>query len=289
MTSQAPSGDKEPKIQAGSIGDLLQRVISAVVLAAVALGALFLSPWSFLVLVIVCSGLLLWEWGSATRGNGFDGTTLLQTICVIALVVFVALDQYHLGFVVLGATAAVIAVSGKEHGRGWVRLALAGLIYVALPAVSLIWLRHDPTFGLAAVLFLLIVAWTTDTASYVGGRVIGGPKLAPNVSPKKTWSGFLVGTLSPLFVGYAFALYLGGTSPWALALVGLVLAIACQIGDLLESAVKRKLGIKDMSQLIPGHGGLFDRIDSLLLAAVVAALIAAVHDYTAPGAGLLIW
>ena len=266
----------------------MQRVISAAVLAAVALGALLVSPWSFLVLVIVGSGLLLWEWGSATRGNGFDGTTLIQTIAVTVLVVFVALDGYGLGLVILGATAAVIAVSGKEHGRGWVQLALAGLIYIALPATALIWLRSDPKFGLAAVLFLLLVAWTTDTASYIGGRVIGGPKLAPNVSPKKTWSGFFVGTFTPLLVGYVFARYVGNTSPWALALVGLVLAFACQMGDLLESAVKRNLGIKDMSQLVPGHGGLFDRIDGLLLAAVIAALIA-LRDPAAPGAGLLIW
>ena len=289
MTSEAPSGDQEPKTQSGSSGKLLQRVISAAVLAAVALGALFVSPWSFLVLVIVCAGLLLWEWGSAPRGNGFDGTTLLQTISVLALVVFVGFDRFDLGFVVLGAAAAVIAASGRGQGEGWNLFALGGLAYIALPAAALIWLRSDPKFGLAAVLFLLIVAWTTDTASFVGGRVIGGPKLAPNVSPKKTWSGFFVGTLTPVFVGYAFALHVGDTSPWALALIALILALACQMGDLLESAVKRNLGIKDMSQLIPGHGGLFDRIDSLLLAAVVAALIALLRDPTAPGAGLLIW
>lgn len=289
MTSQAPSGGKEPETQTGSTGELLQRVISAAVLTAVALAALFVNPWSFLALVTVCSGILLWEWGSATRGNGFDGTTLLQTISVLALVVFMALGRFDLGLVVIGATAVAIVASGRGKGADWSYYALGGLFYVALPALALAWLRGDPKYGLAAVLFLLIVTWTTDTASYVGGRALGGPKLAPKISPKKTWSGFFVGTLTPLLVGYAFAVYLGGTSPWALALVGLVLAIACQIGDLLESAVKRNLGIKDMSQLIPGHGGLFDRIDSLLLAAVVAALIAALHDFTAPGAGLLIW
>ncbi len=289
MTSDAPSGDKETEPQMGSSGELPRRVISAIVLSAVALAALLVSPWSFLLLVIVCAGLLLWEWGSATRGNGFDGTTLIQTIAVTALVVFVALGKYNLGFVVLGATAAVIAVSGKEHGREWVQTALAGLFYVALPAVALIWLRSDPNLGRAAVLFLLLVAWTTDTASFVGGRMIGGPKLAPNISPKKTWSGFFTGALAPLLVGYGFALYLGGTSPWILAIIAVVLAVACQLGDLLESAVKRHLGIKDMSQLISGHGGLFDRIDSLLLGAVVAGLIALRDDLAAPGAGLLIW
>jgi phosphatidate cytidylyltransferase len=140
----------------------------------------------------------------------------------------------------------------------------------------------------AAVLYVLVVTWTTDTASYVGGRSLGGPKLMPRISPKKTWSGFIIGTLTPALVGYAFAVLLGSTSPWRLALVSIGLALACQMGDLLESAIKRHFGAKDMSQLIPGHGGLFDRIDSLLLAAVVAGLIA-LRDPAAPGAGLLIW
>lgn len=236
--------------------------------------------------MIVAGGLLLWEWGSATRGNGFDGTTLIQTVSITALSIFVALGRFDLGLFVLGVTAIVIGFSASDRARAlW---AVAGLVYVALPAAALIWLRSDPKFGLAAVLFVLAVAWTTDTASYVGGRTLGGPKLAPRISPKKTWSGFLVGTLTPALVGYGFALYLGVTSPWALALVAIGLAFACQMGDLLESAVKRRLGIKDMSQLIPGHGGLFDRIDSLLLAAVVAGLIA-LRDLVAPGSGLLIW
>src|SRR5665811_2435486 len=96
-----------------------------------------------------------------------------------------------------------------------------GLVYVTLPACALVWLRSDPTFGLMAVLYLLAVTWATDTASYIGGRSLGGPKFAPHISPKKTWSGLIVGTLTPALVGYAFGLYLGGTSPWILALVSI--------------------------------------------------------------------
>lgn len=286
MTSQRPSADKQASAESRPASELLRRMASAVVLATLALAAVLLSPWSFLALVIVAAGLLLWEWGSATRGSGFDGTALIQVVSVTALTILVAFGRVDLGFFVVGAAAAVIAFSATDRPHAlW---ALAGLAYVALPAAAFIWLRSDPEFGLAAVLFVLVVAWTTDTASYVGGRGLGGPKLAPRVSPKKTWSGFIVGTLTPALVGYGFALYLGGTSPWALALVAISLALACQMGDLLESAVKRHLGIKDMSQLIPGHGGLFDRIDSVLLAAVLAALIA-LRNMTAPGAGLLIW
>jgi phosphatidate cytidylyltransferase len=152
----------------------------------------------------------------------------------------------------------------------------------------MLWLRSDPIYGVPAVLYVLVVAATTDTSAYAFGRLIGGPKLAPRASPNKTWSGFVAGTVAAALAGYAFAVVLGGTSAWALAFIGLGLALACQIGDLAESAVKRHFGVKDMSGLIPGHGGLFDRIDGLLLAALVAGLIA-LRDAAHPGQGLLIW
>jgi phosphatidate cytidylyltransferase len=157
-----------------------------------------------------------------------------------------------------------------------------------LPAAALVFLRSDTSLGAVALLYLFAVAWTTDTASYAAGPLIGGPKLAPRISPRKTWSGFIVGALTPALVGFAFALVLTDTSAWRLALVSVALALACQLGDLLESAVKRNFGAKDMSQLIPGHGGLLDRIDGLLIAAILASLIA-LRDPVSPGRGLLVW
>jgi phosphatidate cytidylyltransferase len=251
-----------------------------------ALAALFASPWTFLVLVIVGGGILAWEWGRLTRGDGRDFIASVEAAGVAAVALFVVLGRPQLALVAL-VVAAVIVVfaSYRRTSAAW---SLAGLAYVALPTWALVWLRSDPDFGIAAILFLFAVAWTTDTASYLGGRALGGPKLAPRISPKKTWAGFIVGTLTPGLVGYAFALVLGGTSAWLLALVSVVLAFACQIGDLIESAVKRHFGTKDMSQLIPGHGGLFDRIDGLLVTAVAAGLIA-LRNLDHPGAGLLIW
>ena len=290
MTSQTPSSDNSAaQLQTKSPKELRRRILSAVFLALLALVALVASPWSFLLLVIASATILFWEWGTATRGNGGDATTILQVACMTAVVIFMAVHKFELALIVFAATMVVMVVSGYQRKSSReAKLNAAGLAYVVLPAAALLWLRSDPNYGLTAVLFVLVVAWTTDTASYIGGRAFGGPKFAPTISPKKTWSGFAVGTATPALVGVGFAYYLGNTWPLALALVALVLAFACQMGDLLESALKRSLGIKDMCQLIPGHGGFFDRIDSLLLAAVVAALIA-MRDLMCPGVGLLIW
>jgi phosphatidate cytidylyltransferase len=266
--------------------EIVLRVVSGVVLAVLALGTAIYSPWSFLFLVVVGGGLVAWEWGRLTRGNGFDGTALISAVNVAALAICIALGRPDYGLFLTTATAATILLSANGlQNRIW---ALAGLAYAVLPAAALVWLRADPSLGAAAVIYLFAVAWTTDTASYAAGRMIGGPKLVPHISPRKTWSGFFAGVFAPLLVGLVFATVLQSGSVWWLLLVSLALALACQMGDLLESWVKRQFGVKDMSGLIPGHGGFLDRIDGLLLAAVLAAVIA-LRDPTAPAAGLLVW
>ncbi|MEM8574053.1 MAG: phosphatidate cytidylyltransferase [Pseudomonadota bacterium] len=289
MTSPTPSPEAPSEPNRKSAPELWRRIGSAVFLASLTLAALVISPWTFLVLAIASATVLLWEWGSATRQTSGDAITIIQVACVTAVIIFTALHKFEFAAIVLAATFVTLLISGyqKKTPRE-AQLDAGGLAYVALPAAALIWLRSDPNHGLLAILFILVVSWTTDTASYAGGRTFGGPKFAPTISPKKTWSGFFIGTATPMLVGVLFAYFVTGTSPVALALVALVLAFSCQMGDLLESAVKRSLGIKDMSQLIPGHGGFFDRIDSLLMAAVIAALIA-LRNPTNPGAGLLIW
>jgi phosphatidate cytidylyltransferase len=266
--------------------EIALRVISAAALAALALGATILSPWSFLVLVVVGGGLVCWEWGRLTRGNGFDGPALLAAISAAVLAISVAFGRPDYGFLLLAAAAAAIWFSGGgAFSRPW---ALAGLLYASLPAAALVFLRGDEAFGAAAVLYLFAVAWTADSAAYAAGRLIGGAKLAPRVSPQKTWSGFIAGIVAPVLAGLVFAMVLKSGSALWLALLSAGLALACQFGDLLESWVKRRFGAKDSSQLIPGHGGLLDRVDGLMMAAVVAALIA-LRDPAAPGRSLLVW
>ncbi len=286
MTRAKSVSDNGPEGMPRRKSELAIRIASAVVLAALAIGATIYQPWTFLILVVVGSLLVAWEWGHLTRSNGFDGTALISGVSVAIVAVLVFLGRPDLALFVLVAAAAAIALTPVSTERSiW---PLAGLAYAALPASAFMFLRGDAAWGAAAVLYLFAVAWTTDTASYAAGRLIGGPKLAPRISPKKTWSGFIAGALTPALIGYAFGEALKETSAVKLSLVSIVLALACQMGDLLESAVKRRFGAKDASQLIPGHGGLLDRIDGLLLAAIVAALIA-LRDPANPGRGLLIW
>ena len=169
---------------------------------------------------------------------------------------------------------------GSHAGPGAL---LAGIPYLAPGIVALPWLRVDDAAGRDNVLFLLIVVWASDIGAYVVGRLVGGPKLAPAISPGKTWSGAVGGLVAAISVAWFFSGVLGAPPARGL-LIGACLGIASQAGDLLESAIKRGFGVKDSGRLIPGHGGLLDRIDGLLVAAPAAALLAAYF-----GRGVALW
>ena len=280
----APSG-ADPRAHPHK-SEILTRLVSAIVMAALALGSVLASVWTFVALVIAAGVTVSWEWGRLVRKVGFDAIAGIQSAAVASVAVAVALSRP--GLALIAAIVALVGTGLLAVSSATVGWSLLGIAYSVLSTWSMVWLRSDPTLGATALLYLLLVAWTTDTASYGGGRLLGGPKLAPTISPQKTWSGLLAGILAPALVGYAFALFLQDTSAWRLTLVSIVIAAACQAGDLGESAVKRRFGTKDMSNLIPGHGGLLDRIDGLLIAAIAAALIA-LRDPANPGRGLLIW
>jgi phosphatidate cytidylyltransferase len=166
----------------------------------------------------------------------------------------------------------------------------AGTLYAAVLAAAPILLRRDPEYGLVAIVMLFAVVWTTDIAAYFAGRLIGGPKLWLRASPKKTWSGALVGTAVAVMAAVTVAHAIGIGNAAAASVLGLVLSVASQLGDLFESAIKRRFGAKDASKLIPGHGGLMDRLDGFVAAAAVAAATGLIRGgFNAPSRGLLIW
>ena len=164
-------------------------------------------------------------------------------------------------------------------------LLLAGLAWMVLAAAALLWLRADAAVGRLNALFLMLVVWATDIGAYVAGRLIGGPRLAPSISPAKTWAGAGGGLLGAVIIGglIAFAVQ-GATALPRAGATALLLGVASQVGDLAESGAKRHMGVKDSGRLLPGHGGLLDRVDALLAAGPVAALLA-----FKAGRGLFLW
>jgi phosphatidate cytidylyltransferase len=165
---------------------------------------------------------------------------------------------------------------------------IAGVVYAGAFLAAMILLRDSP-LGREAILWIFALVWATDSAAYFGGRAIGGPKLWPKVSPGKTWSGAIVGTIAGVIAGLAILAALSVPLHPMHAVLGLVIVIAAQLGDLLESAIKRRFHVKDTSQLIPGHGGVMDRCDSLVAAAVVALVLGAIRFVHTPAQGLLAW
>jgi phosphatidate cytidylyltransferase len=166
----------------------------------------------------------------------------------------------------------------------------AGVLYAGAGLVAPVLLRADPEFGFAALILLFAVVWGTDIFGYFAGRAIGGPKLWPRVSPKKTWAGAIGGALAAVVAAMVIAAALGLANVRAIGIVALLLSIVSQAGDLMESAIKRRFGAKDAGHLIPGHGGLMDRLDGFVAAAFAAGALAILRGgFDAPARALLVW
>ena len=264
--------------------NLKMRIVSGAVLAAAAFGLAWAGQLPFALLVLVVALFVSWEWGRMVRGVGSDLAFYVHATAVVAAIGLACAGYAALGAAVL-LCAAIILVP-LVFGRG-ARLSALGVFYVGLPAIALLWLRQDEPYGFAAVLLIFAIVWSSDIAAFAAGRLIGGPKLWPRISPNKTWAGLIggvtAGALAAVLVGQAF----GDGSPLRLALVGLGLSLVAQMGDLAESALKRLFGRKDASDLIPGHGGFMDRMDSIVAVAVAAAVLALAVNAHAPARALL--
>jgi phosphatidate cytidylyltransferase len=252
------------------------RVLSALALLPVALAVVWKGGWLFASCVALMVALMAWEWAGLCgrrfgprSGRLAGAAALLVGICAVLLIA-AGRPEAALACLLAGALLAAVVALAVGGPPAWTGL---GVIYLGLPALALIWLRSVPEIGLGLLLALLVVIWTTDTAAYIAGRTLGGPRLAPAVSPGKTWSGLCGGVLGAALVGALAAWLLGSGRPAQAAGLGALLAAVSQLGDLLESAFKRLAGVKDSGSLIPGHGGVLDRVDGLLLAAPALALL----------------
>ncbi len=246
-------------MSAGRWSDLMPRILSAVVMVAVAAVEIWLGGVWFAVLIALACGGMIWElvrmMAPEQKGQAFQlgvmtsvavlGATLLPTIWAMPLLV-----------------APVLSGVFQMPAASRVRFGLFGL-WIVCAGFAFVWLRNE--MGVLWLLWLIGVVVVTDIAGYFAGKIIGGPKLWPRISPKKTWSGSSAGWLAAACAGFAFA-EASGLGLWAVVL-SVVISMASQAGDIAESALKRQMGVKDSSALIPGHGGLLDRFDGMLGAA----------------------
>jgi phosphatidate cytidylyltransferase len=282
-------------INTSDAGNFSRRVASALVLAPIGLLISYLGGWLFVAACAIAAGVILSEWTLLVIRSA-DPRILVPGIAALLAAAVLAGESAGAaatGTVAIGAILAggvLIAWPRPYPASEPVFWAPAGVIYAGVALVSPVLLRNDPELGLAALVFLFATVWATDVFAYLAGRAVGGPLLWPQVSPNKTWAGAVGGVAGGVAAGTSVAYASGVDKLVAVGIVAFVLSILTQAGDLFESAVKRRFGAKDASGLIPGHGGLMDRLDGFLVAAFVALLIGMLRQGPdAPAQGLLVW
>jgi len=283
----APAAASAPdsRIRESDSRNLVMRIAVAVVLIPLAVAIAYAGGWLWTALVTLAAIGLFVEWLAIV---GLSGATRVTVPGVAALAVAglcFATGRLDAALIVLGV-GFVAVVSIAPERRGW---AAAGFLYAAAAEIASVLVRLDPAKGFAALMFVLLIVWVTDSGGYFAGRGIGGPKLWPSVSPKKTWAGAVGGFAASLAVAAGFAAFdLGKAGP--LLMLSGALSVVSQLGDLFESAVKRRFGVKDSSHIIPGHGGIMDRLDGFVAAVVVAALFGLLRGGAdGVGRGLMVW
>jgi phosphatidate cytidylyltransferase len=275
--------------------NLSLRIASGVVLAPIVLAAAYWGGWFFLVLCGLAAGGILWEWTRLIAGR--SDLRLLAPGWLALAAAFALVGTRQAGgatlAVALGAILAGLLNYGRPtmpNGRASAVWAAAGVVYAGIAFLGPALLRSDPEFGFVAFLFLAATVWMTDICAYAIGRAVGGPLLWPRVSPNKTWAGAVGGLVGGVAGGTLVAYASGIGALTAVGVIALLLSALAQLGDLVESSIKRRFGAKDASQLIPGHGGLMDRLDGFLVAALAALIIGVLHrGMAAPAHGLLLW
>ncbi|MBS9476296.1 phosphatidate cytidylyltransferase [Ancylobacter radicis] len=268
--------------------DFRPRLFSALVLAPVVLALCVWGGWPFVGLVVLSAVLILWEWLTVIGAKPKRALLIVGGLCLIGAALMLTIRPLSAAsaLVILGMVAVALIARGGRRLRVWSPF---GVLYAAAAALPALMLREEPGIGLLALVWLFAVVWSTDIAAYFCGRLIGGPKLWPQISPNKTWSGAIGGAVFGMLAGM-LALYLGGLSSALLAApAAFAVSAMSQAGDLFESSMKRRFGVKDSSALIPGHGGLMDRLDGFITAGAFALALGLLRDPSAPALGLLVW
>lgn len=283
MASPERSGTPSPKWQ-----DLGIRALSAAALIPIVLLDVWLGGVWYEIFVLLIGVLIAREWVRLALGDQ-DLQLALHVLAVLAAGILPFGPGFLAAAGIIAVTWAISAALARTAGGKpiWPYL---GVPYAAGATMALMVLGTDKAYGALAIVWLMAVIWAADSLAYFAGRTIGGPKLAPILSPKKTWAGLGGAIAGGILASLAVAIVAGLASLAMLAFLGALLAVVGQVGDLFKSALKRFYGVKDAGQLIPGHGGVLDRVDGLVAAAMAAAVIGALHSgYSAAGFGLLNW
>ncbi|MBU6457133.1 MAG: phosphatidate cytidylyltransferase [Bradyrhizobium sp.] len=276
-------GDAAPATMATPVTrNLTARIAAALVLAPSAIAIAYIGGWLWAALVTLAAIGLYVEW-LAIVGEARRISVVASGVAALALAGIVL--PFKLSLVALPLGLLAVAALTPER-RIWTT---SGFIYAAAAEQASIMLRSDPAMGWTALMLVFLVVWVTDIGGYFAGRGFGGPKLWPRISPNKTWAGAVGGFAASIAVAAGFAAFgLGKTVP--MLLLGSILSIVSQLGDLFESAVKRRFGVKDSSHIIPGHGGLLDRLDGFVAAVVLAAILGFLRrGADGVGSGLMMW
>ena len=279
----------------GSANNLVLRIASAAVLGPLVLVFAYMGGWLFFLLCAAAAAGILWEW-TKLAADSADARILLPGFAALLFAfVLTGIDEpgAAAGMIVIGAALAAVIMAAwprRFPARNPLVWGSCGIVYAGIAYLGPALLRRDAAWGFVAVLFVAVTVWATDIFAYAVGRIVGGPLLWPRVSPNKTWAGAVGGAVGGVAAGTSVAYASGVDKLVAVGIVALLLSVLTQAGDLFESAVKRRFGAKDAGSLIPGHGGLMDRLDGFLVAAFVALLIGILRQGPdAPAQGLLVW
>ncbi len=251
--------------------ELKLRIISAIILAAIVLTITWIGGQTFTLLWAVAAILILREFNRICATKISFAHNIASFIALFLIIASWLMGDRDTAFIIFGVGFVVLALWQFVFSRTiWVA---CGLMYATLPFFAMSDLRSDNYNGLVVILLLYFCVWGADVFAYFSGRTIGGPKLAPKISPNKTWSGFIGSLVGALFLSYLVNIKAGFEPIFAFFVIMLLAAIVSQLGDLMESSIKRKFNVKDSGSIIPGHGGVLDRVDGLVVAAVFLWLV----------------